>query len=152
MSSDILRLSVPEILKLYEKKKLSPVEVTEACLKQVLKYNPVLNALCFMDEKAVLHQARVSEKRWLKGANKGAMRSTLDGIPVTVKDSFHVRGWPSRQGSKTTTALPQPEDAPAVALLRDAGAIILGKTTMPEFGVKGVTDSPLTGITEIPGT
>lgn len=146
MSTDLLRLGVPEILGLYEKKKLSPVEVTEACLKQALKYNPVLNALCYMDEKAALHQARVSERRWMKGSPKGA----LDGIPVTVKDSFNVKGWPSRLGSKTTSNLPQRDDAPAVMLLRDAGVIFMGKTTMPEFGVKGVTDSPLTGITRNP--
>lgn len=146
MSADILRLGVSELAKLYEKKQLSPVEVTQACLKQVLKYNPVLNALCHMDESAAVHQARASEKRYMKGAQKGA----LDGIPVTVKDSFNVKGWPSRQGSRTTSPLPQRDDAPAVDLLRGAGALLLGKTTMPEFGVKGVTDSPLTGITRNP--
>lgn len=146
MPTDILGLTVPEILKLYDKKQISPVEVTQACLKQVLKYNPVLNALSFLDEKAALHQARVSERRWMKGAARGA----LDGIPVTVKDSFNVKGWPSRQGSRTTSDLPQRDDAPAVTLLRDAQAIILGKTTMPEFGVKGVTDSPLAGVTRNP--
>ncbi len=146
MTSDVLRLTVPEILSLYEKKKLSPVEVTQACLKQVLKYNPVLNALCQMDERAALHQAKTSEKRWMKGGQKGS----FDGIPVTVKDSFNVKGWPSRQGSLTTTNLPQRDDSPAVTLLRDAGGIFMGKTTMPEFGVKGVTDSPLTGVTRNP--
>lgn len=146
MTSELLRLTVPEILALYEKKKLSPVEVTQACLKQVLKYNPVLNALCQMDESAALHQAKTSEKRWMKGGQKGQ----FDGIPVTVKDSFNVKGWPSRQGSLTTSNLPQRDDSPAVTLLRDAGGIIMGKTTMPEFGVKGVTDSPLTGITRNP--
>lgn len=145
MSKDVLSLSVPEILKLYEKKRLSPVEVTEACLKQVLKYNPVLNALCYMDEKAALRQARVAEKRWAQGTHK-----PLEGISVTVKDSFNVKGWPSRHGSRITSPLPQRDDAPAVTLLRDAGAIFIGKTTMPEFGVKGVTDSPLTGITRNP--
>lgn len=146
MTTDVLQLSVPDILRLYEKKKLSPVEVTQACLKQVLKYNPVLNALSYMDEKAALHQARVSEKRWMKGSPKGA----LEGVPVTVKDSFNAKGWPSRSGSKTTSSLPQRDDAPAVARLRENGAVFIGKTTMPEFGHKGVTDSPLTGITRNP--
>lgn len=146
MATDVLRLAVPEILRLYEKKKLSPVEVTEACLKQVLKYNPVLNALSYMDEKAALHQARVAEKRWMKGSPKGA----LEGIPVTVKDSFNVKGWPSRSGSKTTSGLPQRDDSPATARLRESGAVFIGKTTMPEFGHKGVTDSPLTGVTRNP--
>ncbi|MDE1151356.1 MAG: amidase [Micavibrio sp.] len=146
MTTDLLKLSAAEILKLYEKKKLSPVEVTAACLKQVLKYNPALNALSFMDERAALHQARVSEKRWMKGNIKGA----LEGLPVTVKDSFNVKGWPTRQGSKTTSALPQRDDSPAVARLREAGMVLIGKTTMPEYGHKGVTDSPLAGITRNP--
>ncbi|HYD18394.1 MAG TPA: amidase [Patescibacteria group bacterium] len=146
MSEDILALAVPEILSLYEKKKLSPVEVTQACLKQILKYNPVLNALSIMDERHALQQAKTAEKRWAKGGQKGG----FDGIPVTVKDSFNVKGWPSRQGSLTTSPVAQRDDSPAVTLLRDAGGIIIGKTTMPEFGVKGVTDSPLTGVTRNP--
>ncbi len=146
MTSDILQLSAGEILKLYEKKKLSPVEVTQACLKQVLKYNPAMNALSFMDERAALHQAKVSEKRWMKGSVKGA----LEGLPVTVKDSFNVKGWPSRSGSKTTTELPQRDDSPAVARLREGGVVLLAKTAMPEFGHKGVTDSPLHGTTRNP--
>jgi aspartyl-tRNA(Asn)/glutamyl-tRNA(Gln) amidotransferase subunit A len=134
------------MLNLYKSRKLSPVDVTEACLKQVLKYNPVLNAICFMDEKSALHQARSAEKRWQKGEPKGA----LDGIPVTIKDWFDVKGWPTRFGSKTSSDLRQPTDAPPVARLREEGAIILAKTTLPEFGHKGVTDSPLTGTTRNP--
>lgn len=146
MPSNPLKLPVAEILKLYEKKRLSPVEVTQACLKQVLKYNPVLNALCHMDERLALHQAKASEKRWAKGAPSGV----LDGIPVTLKDTVNVKGWPTRFGSKTTSALPQRDDSPQVARLREAGAIFIGKTTTPEYGHKGVTDSPLCGVTRNP--
>ncbi len=146
MASTPLLMSAAELLKLYEKKKLSPVEAVESCLKQILKYNPVLNAFSYLDEQQAVHQAKASARRWAKGTQKGL----LDGVPVTVKDSFNVKGWPTRQGSKTTAAIPQPDDAPAVTYLRDQGAIILGKTTMPEFGVKGVTDSPLLGITRNP--
>jgi aspartyl-tRNA(Asn)/glutamyl-tRNA(Gln) amidotransferase subunit A len=146
MSNDLLQIGVSELLELYRAKKTSPVEVAKASLKQVLKYNPGLNALCFMEERATLHQARVSEKRWQKGDPKGP----LDGVTVTIKDWFHVKGWPTRMGSKTTSALPQPEDSPVVAHLKDAGCVFIGKTTLPEFGHKGVTDSPLTGITRNP--
>jgi aspartyl-tRNA(Asn)/glutamyl-tRNA(Gln) amidotransferase subunit A len=146
METDILRFSVAKTLSLYRAKKLSPVDVTAACLKQILKYNPVLNAVCFIDEKAALHQAKSAEKRWAKNEPRGA----LDGIPVTIKDWFDVKGWPTRYGSKTSTTVPQPEDSPAVARLREEGAIFIGKTTLPEFGHKGVTDSPLTGITRNP--
>lgn len=146
MSEDLLRLSVPELLKLYKAKKASPVDAAKESLKQALKYNPIFNALCFMDEKATLHQAKASEKRWMNGESKGP----LDGVTVTIKDWFHVKGWPTRQGSKTTSALPQQSDSLPVARLKDAGCIFIGKTTLPEFGHKGVTDSPLTGITRNP--
>ena len=146
MTDAIMQLSVADILKLYRKKSLSPVEVTQSCLKQIIKYNPVLNALCFMDERATLHQARRAEKKWMKGEQAGL----LEGIPVTIKDWFHVKGWPTRQGSKTSSHLPQPEDSPPVARLREEGAIFIGKTTLPEYGHKGVTHSPLTGITRNP--
>lgn len=146
MPVSVLQLPVAEILKLYEKQRLSPVEVTQACLKQVLKYNPVLNALCHMDERLALHQAKASERRWARGAPLGL----IDGIPVTLKDTVNVKGWPTRMGSKTTSALPQRDDSPQVARLREAGAIFIGKTTTPEYGHKGVTDSPLTGVTRNP--
>lgn len=144
--SSPLQLPVREILSLYQKRKLSPVEVTEACLKQVLKYNPALNAFSFLDEKQALRQARGSENRWKRGTPAGS----IDGIPVTIKDWFHYKGWPTRYGSTVTSALKQPEDSPPVARLREQGAVFIGKTTLPEFGHKGVTHSPLTGITRNP--
>jgi aspartyl-tRNA(Asn)/glutamyl-tRNA(Gln) amidotransferase subunit A len=146
MTASIFQLSVREILSLYQRRKLSPVEVTEACLKQVLKYNPALNAFSLLDEKYALHQARGSENRWAKNEPMGA----LDGIPATIKDWFHYKGWPTRYGSTVSSALKQPEDSPPVARLREQGAIFIGKTTLPEYGHKGVTHSPLTGITRNP--
>jgi aspartyl-tRNA(Asn)/glutamyl-tRNA(Gln) amidotransferase subunit A len=146
MGDELSGMTAREMLSLYKSGKLSPVEATEACLKQILKYNPVLNAVCFMDEKVALHQAKGAEKRWRKGEPRGA----LDGIPVTVKDWFDVKGWPTRYGSKTSTDIRQPEDSPPVARLREEGAILLAKTTLPEFAHKGVADSPLTGVTRNP--
>jgi len=146
MDTSVLRLSVPEILGLYKSGKLSPVEVAESCLRQIVKYNPAFNAICCMDEKLSLRQAQASEKRWKRGEPQGA----LDGIPVTIKDWFDVKGWPTRYGSKASSDIRQPADSPFVARLREQGAIILGKTTLPEFGHKGVTDSPLTGVTRNP--
>ena len=146
MPTPLLQLPIREILALYQKKKLSPVEVTEACLKQILKYNPALNAFSFLDEKHALHQARGAENRWMKNAPLGI----LDGIPATIKDSFHYKGWPTRYGSTIASTLKQPADSPPVARLREQGAIFIGKTTLPEYGHKGVTHSPLTGITRNP--
>ncbi len=146
MTSSVLRLPVREILALYQLKKLSPVEVTQACLKQILKYNPMLNAFALLDEKQALRQARGSEKRWMRGVQAGV----LDGIPVTIKDWFHYKGWPTRYGSLASSGVVQHEDSPPVARLREQGAVFLGKTTLPEYGHKGVTHSPFTGITRNP--
>lgn len=140
------RLSATQILQLYQRKELSPVDVLKETFKQVLKYNPGLNAFVLLDEKQAMHQARSAEKRWVKGTPKGM----LDGIPVTIKDWFHHKGWPTRYGSTLSSTLPQAEDSPPVARLKEEGAIIIGKTTLPEYGHKGVTDSPLSGITRNP--
>src|SRR5260221_13601964 len=77
--------------------------------------------------------------------------SPLDGVPVAVKDILFTKGWPTRRGSLTVDPTgPWNEDAPSVARLHEAGAVLIGKTTTPEFGWKGSTDSPLTGITRNP--
>ncbi|MCE9507226.1 MAG: amidase [Alphaproteobacteria bacterium] len=146
MLASISQLPIREIMALYQRRKLSPVEVTEACLKQILKYNPALNAFSFLDEKYALHQARGSESRWMKNEPMGS----LDGIPATIKDWFHYKGWPTRYGSVVSSSIKQPEDSPPVARLREQGAVFIGKTTMPEYGHKGVTHSPLHGITRNP--
>jgi aspartyl-tRNA(Asn)/glutamyl-tRNA(Gln) amidotransferase subunit A len=94
-----------------------------------------------------LQAARASEERWRRGAPQGA----LDGVPATVKDLMPMRGFPTRRGSCLCADAPlDTEDAPAVARLRESGAVILGKTTSPEFGWKALGDSPLTGITRNP--
>src|SRR5690606_26736759 len=75
----------------------------------------------------------------------------LDGVPATVKDLVLTKGWPTLRGSRAVSPdQPWNEDAPAVARLREHNAVLLGKTTTPEFGWKGVTDNPLTGITRNP--
>ena len=109
--------------------------------------NPKLNAYCLVDDDGALAAARASEARWRKGAPAGL----VDGVPASIKDLVLTKGWPTLRGSKTVDpAGPWNDDAPAVARLREAGAVLLGKTTTPEFGWKGVTDSALTGITRNP--
>src|SRR5207302_2057648 len=128
-------------------KNLSPVEATRAVLERIERLNPVLNAFCLVDGEAAIASATESEGRWMKGAPMGA----LDGVPVSIKDLILTRGWPTLRGSKTIDPKgPWDDDAPAVARLREVGAVLLGKTTTPGFGWKGVTDSPLTGITRNP--
>ena len=147
MKNDLCSLSATDLVRSYAQKKLSPVEVTRAVLDRIEKLNPVLNAFCLVDEKQAMEKARQSEKRWGKGTPQGL----LDGVPVSIKDLLLTRGWPTLRGSKTIDPKgPWNDDAPVVARLREHGAVLLGKTTTPEFGWKGVTDGPLTGITRNP--
>ncbi len=147
MTQDLCSLSATELLAAYRAKTLSPVEATRAVLARIAELNPVLNCFNLVDAKSAMESARSSEARWRKGAPIGA----LDGVPASIKDLLLTRGWPTRRGSKTTDpAGPWNDDAPAVARLREHGAVLVGKTTTPEFGWKGVTDGPLTGITRNP--
>lgn len=147
MSQDPALLSAVELIDLYRARKLSPVETTKAVLGRIAKHNPRFNAFCLVDEESALAAARASETRWTKGEPRGR----VDGVPASVKDLLITKGWPTLRGSKAVDPKqPWDEDAPSVARLREEGAVLLGKTTTPEFGWKGVTDSPLTGITRNP--
>jgi aspartyl-tRNA(Asn)/glutamyl-tRNA(Gln) amidotransferase subunit A len=147
MFSELNTLSAAKLAKLYAKGKLSPVEVAKASLALMAKLEPTLNAMSLIDEKTTLKQARSSEKRWHK---KEAL-SSIDGVPTLIKDLLITKGQPTLRGSKTVDPNQDwPEDAPSVARLREAGCVFMGRTTTPEFGWKGVTDSPLTGITRNP--
>jgi aspartyl-tRNA(Asn)/glutamyl-tRNA(Gln) amidotransferase subunit A len=144
--SELWTLTASELLEGFRKKTLSPVEVTQAVLARIAQLNPKLNAFCLVSESA-LEEAKASEARWTAGQPRGL----LDGVPVSIKDIILTKGWPTLRGSKTIDAKgPWNDDAPATARLREHGAVLLGKTTTPEFGWKGVTDSPLTGITRNP--
>src|SRR3954464_11583889 len=143
---DLCALSAVELLDGYRKHEFSPVEVTRAVLERIEKLNPVLNAFNLVSDRA-LDDAKASEARWKSGATKGL----LDGVPVSIKDIILTKGWPTLRGSKTVDPKgPWNDDAPATARLREHGAVLIGKTTTPEFGWKGVTDSALTGITRNP--
>jgi aspartyl-tRNA(Asn)/glutamyl-tRNA(Gln) amidotransferase subunit A len=139
--------SATKLAKGFAKKNFTPVDVAKACLAQVFKYDSSLNAMCHLDEKTSLAMAEASAKRW----KAGKPLSPLDGVPVVIKDLLLTKGWPTLRGSKTISREGAWDvDAPAVARLREAGAVFLGFSTTPEFGWKGVTDSPLTGITRNP--
>lgn len=147
MVTDLCSLSATALVALYRSRTTSPVDVARAVLARIERLNPGLNAFCWLDPDTTLAMAHDSEARWVKGTPLGL----LDGVPVSIKDIIYTRGWPTRRGSRTIDASgPWPDDAPATARLREAGAVFVGKTTTPEFGWKGVTDSPLTGITRNP--
>src|SRR5271156_2537674 len=144
---DVVYASAVSLLDLYRKKALSPVEVTRLLLDRLDALQPRINAFCIVDREGALAAARASEERWLRGEAAGR----LDGVPVTIKDLILMRGFPTLRGSR----LSEPdqdwsEDAPATARLRETGAVIIGKTTTPEFGWKALSDSPLTGVTRNP--
>jgi aspartyl-tRNA(Asn)/glutamyl-tRNA(Gln) amidotransferase subunit A len=147
MDADPAMLSAAELRRLYRTRKLSPVETTRAVLDRIERFDPEVNAFCLVDEDRALAAARESEARWGKGAPCGL----LDGVPTTIKDLVLTRDWPTLRGS-LAIARDQPwqEDAPATARLREHGAVLIGKTTTPEFGWKAVTDCALTGITRNP--
>jgi len=144
--SDLCSFSAAQLLEKYVRRELSPVEVAKAVLARIEKLNPKLNAFCLISE-TIIEDAKASEARWMAGQPRGL----LDGVPVSIKDLLLTKGWPTLRGSKTVDPKgPWNDDAPAVARLREHGAVLLGKTTTPEFGWKGVTDSALTGITRNP--
>ena len=125
----------------------SPVDVLQACLVQADRLEPALNALVMIDREGALAQAQASAIRWAAGRALGP----LDGIPVLIKDILLTRGQPTLRGSWTVNAVGLwPDDAPSVARLRAAGAVLMARTTTPEIGWKGVTDSPRHGITRNP--
>ena len=148
MSADasLALLGAADLLKAYRVRAISPVDVVRACFDVVAARDADLKAFLSVSEERAIAAARESERRWREGERHGV----LDGVPVTVKDLCATVGMPSRSGSLTTSDAPASEDAPAVARLREAGAIILGKTAMCEFGWKGVTDSPLLGVSRNP--
>jgi aspartyl-tRNA(Asn)/glutamyl-tRNA(Gln) amidotransferase subunit A len=144
MSDDILSLSATALIEQYRTKRLSPVEAVKATLDRIEKLQPIYNAFVMTDAESALRWARESEARWQKGTPLGL----VDGVPATVKDLILTKGWPTRRGSRTVDPnQPWEEDGASVARMKEQGAVFLGKTTTPEFGWKGVTDSPLTGTT-----
>jgi aspartyl-tRNA(Asn)/glutamyl-tRNA(Gln) amidotransferase subunit A len=144
---DLGMMDASQLNRLFRTKAASPVEATMASLKRIDKFNSDFNAYCFVDHESAVADARQSEARWLRNAPL----SEIDGVSASIKDILLTKGWPTRRGSRSTVDNQEwNEDAPAVARLREAGAILLGKTTTPEFGWKGVCDSPLTGVTRNP--
>jgi len=144
---DLTQCTATELLELYRSGKASPVEATRAVLDRIDALDPLLNAFCFVANDEAIVAATASETRWHRGEPMGP----LDGVPTSLKDLILTRGWPTRRGSHTVDPdQPWDVDAPATARLRDAGAVLVGKTTTPEFGCKGETNSSLTGITRNP--
>src|SRR6266850_4971948 len=122
--TQIQSLTAAELLRLYRKREMSPVEATRDQLDRIERFQPAINAFIIVDRDGALKAAKASEARWLQGEPIGL----IDGLGATVKDNVWLKDFPSRRGSLTSTAAPMKDDAPAVARLRESGAVILGKT------------------------
>ncbi|HVY15432.1 MAG TPA: amidase family protein [Rhodopila sp.] len=143
--TDPALLTAEAMIAAFACRQLTPVDVLQAVTERVARFNPQLNAFAVMNPDAV-RAAQESAGRWRAGRPIGA----LDGVPCTVKDLVDLAGFPTRRGSRTTSADPVPDDAPLVAGLKAAGAVVIGKTTTTEFGWKSPGDCPLHGITRNP--
>ena len=149
--ADLTQCTATQLLGLYRSGQASPVEATQAVLQRIARLNPLLNAFCLIDEAAAMASAHHSEARWQAHRRSGAAVLPLDGVPLSIKDLILTQGWPTLRGSKTVNPdQPWEVDAPVSAHVREAGAVLLGKTTTPEFGCKGETNSLLTGISRNP--
>jgi aspartyl-tRNA(Asn)/glutamyl-tRNA(Gln) amidotransferase subunit A len=126
---------------------LSPVDVAQACLAHIDAWEPKLNAMYLVGREGALRAARESEQRW----REKRPLSKLDGMPVTIKENLYTRGDPAPIGTKANESAPaQPADSPPAARLREAGCVILGKTTMPDFGMLSSGLSSIHGVTRNP--
>ncbi|HLW91134.1 MAG TPA: amidase [Roseiarcus sp.] len=124
-------LSAVELLAAYRAKRLSPLEAMKDVLDRVRRFEPHIKATYLLNGERALTEAKASETRWLRGEPSGA----LDGVPATVKDNLATKGEPTPLGTAASDMTPAAADAPPVARLREAGAIIFAKTTMPDYGM-----------------
>ncbi len=125
------RMSARELLSAYRTRELSPVEAMTSVIGRVEAYEPHIHATWLYAPERALKEARASEARWVRREPVGP----LDGVPVTVKDNIATRGEPTPVGTAASDMAPALADAPPAARLREAGAIIFTKTTMPDYGM-----------------
>ncbi|MFT8634148.1 amidase [Novacetimonas hansenii] len=138
-------MSAAELMVHYERGRLSPVEVVAAVLRHIEATEPKINAMVEVTARHAMDSACRAEAAYRAGVNR-----RLEGVPVTIKDLQETANIPTRYGSWSRKDNVPTVDAPCVTRLHEAGAVMLGKTTVPEFGWKGVSQSPLTGVTSNP--
>jgi aspartyl-tRNA(Asn)/glutamyl-tRNA(Gln) amidotransferase subunit A len=129
--SSLTALGAVEMAALYRRREVSPVEVVQAVIERIARWEPELHALYAYDPEGALAAAREAETRW----REGSPLSALHGVPVTIKENIATRGVPVPLGTAATVLVPAAADAPPAARLREAGCVILGKTTMPDWGM-----------------
>ncbi|MGO4438295.1 amidase [Rhizobium sp. RAF56] len=129
--TDILDLSIPDLVRSYRQKRFSPLEYWLALEPHIAAWEPVIAALYAYDPDDARRQAAASTERWARGAPLGP----LDGVPVTLKELIATKGQPVPLGTRATELVPVAADAPVAARLREDGAVIFAKTTCPDYGM-----------------
>lgn len=145
-ADDLCLLDATALREGYRAQQFSPVEVLEAVLARTERVNPQLNMFYHLEADSARTQAQASAARW----RQGAPLSALDGVPVSIKDSIAMQGTPMRVGSRAIAPKLSPEDGPPTARLREAGAVLFAKTTMPDHGMFGAGISSAFGVTRNP--
>jgi aspartyl-tRNA(Asn)/glutamyl-tRNA(Gln) amidotransferase subunit A len=145
LGSDPSLATAVELVNLYRRNRLTPVDVLEAVAKRIRRLDPTLNSFVILNPHAKA-EAEASAKRWRNGQPLGA----IDGVPCTVKDVMDLAGTPTRHGSLLTSSAVAADDAPIPRNIKAAGGVIVGKTTTTECGWKAPGDSPLSGTTRNP--
>ena len=144
---NLAEMTAVELLAGYGSGEFTPVDATEAVLDQISRHDEALNAFVLVDPESARASAESSARRWETGRALGPG----DGVPTSIKDIFLTEGWPTYKGSRLIGEdTPRDTDAPCVARLREAGAVLVGKVTTPEFAWKGTTDSLRFGATSNP--
>lgn len=146
LNDQLWAASAATLVTLYESRRASPVEALAACFDRADFINPTLNALVTQDREGAFKAARASEARWTRGKTLGE----LDGVPLTVKDNIPTAGLRTTWGSRLYVAHVPKRDESPVARLREAGAVIIGKTNVPEMTLQGYTSNPVFGATRNP--
>jgi aspartyl-tRNA(Asn)/glutamyl-tRNA(Gln) amidotransferase subunit A len=131
MSTSLHDLSAIDLIDGFWAKQFSPTEVLEDVLNHVAAWEPHIKALYAFDPDGARAMAKGSTERWHKRAPTGP----LDGVPATIKENIATEGVPVPLGAATSTLVPAAADAPPAARLREAGAVIFSKTTMPDYGM-----------------
>jgi len=135
-----------ELARMIRSRAISPIELVDTFLERIDELNPKVNAFCTITADIARGTAREAEQAVMDGSALGI----LHGVPFSIKDLVYTKSVRTMQGSRIYEDYIPDEDAICVERLKKAGGILMGKTTTPEFGHKGVTDSPVSGVTRNP--
>ncbi|PMR75491.1 amidase [Billgrantia endophytica] len=144
--TDLGTMDAGQLVEHFRSRQASPLEASRAALERIDRFNDTVNAFTHVDHEGAEKAALASARRW----GQGKPLSDIDGVPVSLKDLTEVGGMPARKGSRLESDTNIERDAPLAQMLREAGAVLLGKTNTPEYGWKALTDNRVFGTTYNP--